>query len=201
MSPRVRTADEVATAVEILVDAFYDDPTWSSVFPDPDRRQSQHGLLWRALVDGAMRYESVWLNGDATATAVWIPPGGTEMTPEREAELMADFAEVLSPDELARVPGVMAAFDEAHPHHEPHFTLSLLGTRTTRRGEGRGLRLLKETLTVVDDAGMPAYLEASNPANIALYQRYGFEPFGSFALPGGADVATMWRPRHSRSTD
>jgi ribosomal protein S18 acetylase RimI-like enzyme len=193
MSPVVCRADDAPISVDILVDAFYDDPTWSWVFPDPDRRRSQQGLLWRALVDGAMRYESVWLNDDATATAVWIPPGGTEMTPEREAELMADFAEVLSPDELARVPGVMTAFDEAHPHHEPHFTLSLLGTRTTHRGEGRGLRLLKDTLTVVDAAGMPAYLEASNPANIALYQRYGFERFGSFTLPGGATVTTMWR--------
>jgi GNAT superfamily N-acetyltransferase len=146
-----------------------------------------------------MRYESVWLNDNATSTAVWIPPDGTEMTPEQEAGLMAEFAAVLNADEMTLLAGVLTAFEDAHPHHEPHFTLSLLGTRTANRGEGRGLRLLNDTLTIVDDAGFPAYLEASNPANVALYQRYGFERFGSFTLPGGADVTTMWRPRLRRS--
>ena len=41
---------------------------------------------------------------------------------------------------------------------------------------------------------MPAYLEASNPANVALYARYGFDVFASFTLPqGGPEVITMWR--------
>jgi GNAT superfamily N-acetyltransferase len=195
MTVRICGHDETGVATEILVDAFYDDPTWSWAFPDPQRRRAQHRLLWQAFVDGAMRYETVWLNADATATAVWVPPEGTEMSPEQEADLMVAFAEVLSPDDLARVPDIMAAFEQAHPHHEPHFTLSLLGTLTTHRGQGRGLGLLAQTLTIVDDAGMPAYLEASNPANVALYERYGFERFGWFTLPGGGpDVVTMWRP-------
>ncbi|MGY9080371.1 MAG: hypothetical protein ACKVKB_06210 [Candidatus Nanopelagicales bacterium] len=41
---------------------------------------------------------------------------------------------------------------------------------------------------------MPAYLEASNPANIPLYQRYGFEQVGEFAVAEGPTVTTMWRP-------
>lgn len=41
---------------------------------------------------------------------------------------------------------------------------------------------------------MPAYLEPSNPANVPLYARYGFEVLGSFSLPGGGPgVVTMWR--------
>ena len=41
---------------------------------------------------------------------------------------------------------------------------------------------------------MPAYLEASNPANVPLYQRHGFELAGAFDLPDfGPTVHTMWR--------
>jgi len=49
-------------------------------------------------------------------------------------------------------------------------------------------------MRLIDEAGKPAYLEASNPANVALYSRHGFEVRGSFKLPGdGPEVFTMWR--------
>jgi ribosomal protein S18 acetylase RimI-like enzyme len=85
-------------------------------------------------------------------------------------------------------------FDRAHPREVPHFYLSLLGTRAEHRGRGYGLGLLAGNLRRIDEAGMPAYLEASNPANVALYERHGFEVRGSFKLPGdGPEVFTMWR--------
>jgi GNAT superfamily N-acetyltransferase len=196
VSARRGTPDEAATATEILVDAFYEDPTWSWVFPDPDRRRKQHDIMWSALVGGGMRFDTVWLNADATATAVWIPPLESELSEEQEGELMRVLTDNLDAAELAHVAAVLEAFEDAHPHHEPHFTLSLLGTRTTDRGKGLGLQLLADTLAaMVDPAGMPAYLEASNPVNVALYERYGFQRFGAFTLPnGGPTVATMWRP-------
>jgi hypothetical protein len=42
---------------------------------------------------------------------------------------------------------------------------------------------------------MPAYLESSNPNNVALYQRYGFQPYAQIPIPnGGPTITTMWRP-------
>jgi ribosomal protein S18 acetylase RimI-like enzyme len=56
------------------------------------------------------------------------------------------------------------------------------------------LGLLAANLRRLDAEASPAYLEASNPANVALYERYGFQVRGSFALPeGGPTVCTMWR--------
>jgi len=76
----------------------------------------------------------------------------------------------------------------------PHFYLSLSATSAAHRGPGYGLGLLAGNLRRIDEAGMPAYLEASNPANVALYERHGFEVRGSFTLPGdGPEAFTMWR--------
>jgi predicted acetyltransferase len=70
----------------------------------------------------------------------------------------------------------------------------LLATRTEHRGHAYGLRLLAENLREIDEAGLPSYLEASNPANVPLYMRHGFEVLGSFTVPeGGPEVFTMWR--------
>jgi hypothetical protein len=54
-------------------------------------------------------------------------------------------------------------------------------------------------LRTVDAEGAPAYLEASNPANVPLYERYGFCVVGAFTLPdGGPDVVRMWRQPSGR---
>jgi GNAT superfamily N-acetyltransferase len=196
---RVAGPDDLDRVVEILVGAFYDDPTWSWAFPDPTKRRSQHRRLWRLFVEGAARYPSVWLNADETATAVWIPPGGTEMSPEQEAQVEPLIIDLLGADDAPRVLETVELFGAVHPHDTDHYYLTLLGTDPAYLGKGLGLQLLEDTLQLADDDGMPAYLEASNPVNVALYERYGFRPYATFAMPhGGPDVTTMWRdPRTS----
>jgi GNAT superfamily N-acetyltransferase len=126
---------------------------------------------------------------------MWIPPGETELTPEGEDQLVLLLTELLG-DGAERVMHAFELFEEAHPRDEPHFYLSVLATDPQHRGHGYGRGLLAANLATIDEAGMPAYLEASNPANVPLYERYGFRVNGSFDLPdGGPRVHTMWRPR------
>lgn len=200
--PRVASVEDAALVTKILVGAFYDDPTWSWVFPDAAQRRAQHAELWRLFVDGALRYPWVWLDSRGVATSVWTPPGGTELPEEQEASLDTMLVRLLGPG-AGRALRTFELFDQAHPRNEPHYYLSLLGTDPARRGHGYGLALLASNLRLVDQAGAPAYLEASNPANVPLYERYGFRAIGSFALPeDGPTVYTMWRaptgdPAHS----
>jgi len=183
-------ADDV---VALLVAAFAEDPTWSWAFPDPQRRAAQYTVLWRLIVEGAMRYRTVWLTGGATAASVWVPPGGTDLSPEQEA-VVAESIEAVTGAGTERVLLALEAFEQAHPRHEPHWFLSLLGTAPAHRGRGHGFGLLEANLRMVDAERSPAYLEASNPANVPLYERYGFAVHGEFSFPGGGPtVVTMWR--------
>ncbi|TXN31876.1 GNAT family N-acetyltransferase [Lacisediminihabitans profunda] len=191
--PRVATPQDRDVVVAILVSAFYDDPTWSWAFPNPALRSEQHARLWGLFVDGALRYPWVWLGQGDTAASVWIPPDGTDLSHEQEATLEPSIVEMLGAD-AAPVLEALGLFERAHPRDVPHFFLSLLGTRVEHRGRGHGLALLAANLRRIDELGMPAYLEASNPANVALYARYGFDVIGSFELPGdGPTIFTMWR--------
>ena len=195
MAPAARVAqpEDVDIVTETIVGAFAEDPTWAWAFPDPALRPSQHAAVWRLVVEGALRHDWVWLLEGDVSTAVWVPPGGTDLTPEQESRLEAL---------LLGLPGTAAhralrtfeAFERAHPRDAPHFYLSLLATRPEQRGHGYGLALLAANLRLVDEAGAPAYLEASNVANVPLYERYGFVVRGRFATPDdGPDVVTMWR--------
>ena len=193
LSSRLASLQDRRDVVAILVSAYYDDPTWSWAFPDPSLRAEQHRRLWGLFVDGAMRYPWVWLTPGNTATSVWIPPNGTDLSQEQEAALEPTIIEMLGAD-ASPVIHAFELFDRAHPREVPHFYLSLLGTSAAHRGRGYGLALLAENLRRIDEAGMPAYLEASNPGNVALYERQGFSVRDSFKLPGeGPEVFTMWR--------
>ena len=191
---RVVDASLAATAVDILVDAFYADPLWGWAFPDDSRRREQHRAVWGAAVEGALRYPWVRLSDGDTAAAVWIPPGGTELTEEGAVRFEELLVELLGPD-APRALGAFEALEEHHPWDEPHFYLSLLGTASEHRGHGYGLALLADCLREIDGHAMPAYLESSNPANVALYGRYGFVPREVLTIPGGGpEIVTMWRP-------
>lgn len=135
----------------------------------------------------------VWLTQGNTATSVWIPPNATDFSDEQEASLEPLLVEMFGSGASRVLKGV-EMFEQAHPRSVPHFYLTLLVTSVEHRGHAYGLRLLDENLRQVEEAGMPSYLEASNPANVPLYMRYGFEVLDSFSLPeGGPEVFTMWR--------
>ena len=150
-------------------------------------------VLWRIFVASALRYPWVRMLDGATAAALWIPPGGTELTAREESELEPLLRRLVG-ERASAVLELLDSFEAAHPRDRPHYYLSLLGTHPDHRGKGLGMGLLAESLGLIDAEGMPAYLESSNPANDARYERIGFRKIGAFATPDGAHtVATMWR--------
>ena len=146
------------------------------------------------LVDGALRYPWVWLTPGDTATSVWIPPGGSELSAEAEESFEATVRERLG---LGRRPGAgdVRGLRRQPPARRPALLPEPARAPTRRSsGEASAWRLLAENLRRIDAEGAPAYLEASNSANVPLYQRFGFQPIGSFVVPdGGPEVVTMWR--------
>ena len=192
---RVRRAAraDIPAMVETLTEAFHHDPVWSWAFPDPERRPGQLRQWWNLFVASAARYDWTWLADDAAAVAVWIPPGGIELTDAEESTVELLLRSMVGSSTSAVLEG-LRRFDVEHPHEEPHYYLSLLGTRTDRRGEGLGMALLGECLAAIDAEHMPAYLESSNPANNRRYEAAGFAQLGAFAMPGDGPVLTrMWR--------
>ena len=191
---RRATAADLDRVTDIVSAAFARDPLWAHAMALPGGGTAHHGEFWRLFVEGALRYPWTWLTGGGQATSIWIPPGGTEMTPEQEQQL-ADLAA----DRLGPAAGdyleLVSRFDAAHPRAEPHYYLSLLATHPAHRGKGIGMRLLAHDLDLIDAEHRPAYLESSNPANDHRYASAGFQPHGEFSYPGGGPVVTtMWRP-------
>ncbi|MEU9131012.1 GNAT family N-acetyltransferase [Kitasatospora sp. NPDC048540] len=190
---RVAGPADLGAAVETLTTAFFDDPLWGPAFPEVLRRAEQAAAMWRVYLTSAQRYPWTLVTPGVEAVSVWIPPGGTELTPEEEDGLEGLLTERAGPVVARSIMEIGAQLEEAHPA-EPHFYLTLLGTHTAHRGRGLGMGLLAQGLEQVDALGAPAYLESSNPANLGRYESVGFTARGRITTATGHVVTTMWRP-------
>ncbi|MET7476321.1 GNAT family N-acetyltransferase [Streptomyces sp. NPDC005648] len=181
---RIATHSDIDAIVSTFTSAFAQDPVWGPVQAD---------VMWRVYVTSALRYPWTVVTPDVEAAALWIPPGGVELTEEELAGLEGTLAEATDPATARWIMEVGDRFEEAHPA-EPFFHLTILGTHADHRGKGLGMALLAESLARIDELGAPAYLESTNPANLERYESVGFTAREEIVLPSGQVVTTMWRP-------
>jgi ribosomal protein S18 acetylase RimI-like enzyme len=87
--------------------------------------------------------------------------------------------------------------DAAHPRF-PHWYLPWLGVDAASQGAGLGGALLVESLNVVDETGLPAYLETPNPRTVPFYERHGFRVTGSTETQDSPPVVFMLREAAAR---
>jgi len=184
---------DVPAIAACLASAFRDDPVWGRwTFPDETTRAAGVYELMRFWTAAAARYPCVRMTDGAGAAAVWIPPGEPELTHEQERDF-ATLVGRLFGNRASELNDLFDRFDRQHPQDPPHYYLSLWGTHRDHAGRGLGTALIRESLARIDAEGMPAYLESTNPANLARYEALGFAPVGEFGPSGGPVITTMWR--------
>jgi GNAT superfamily N-acetyltransferase len=191
---RIAGDGDLETVTEIISLSFADDPVWGPAYGSAPAGGPR--AIWRMEIEAAMRLGWTWLSAGGLAAAVWIPPGHATFDAAEMQAYLVFLAGLLDPG-YERVAALHERFDAAEPR-EPHYYLSILGTHPDQRGHGHGMRLLVDTLALVDAEGLPAYLESTNSANNARYERVGFEIRGTFeGYTPGSVVTTMWRPARS----
>jgi ribosomal protein S18 acetylase RimI-like enzyme len=87
---------------------------------------------------------------------------------------------------------VLEQMEAEHPK-ERHWHLAFLGVDPAHHGKGIGGVLLGRTLAHIDAQHEHAYLESSNPANVPLYRRHGFEVIREIRVGNFPPVIPMIR--------
>jgi ribosomal protein S18 acetylase RimI-like enzyme len=193
LTPDVRPArsdSEQDAVVAVITLAFSTDPMARWTFPHPATYLQVLPELARAFGGEGFAHGAAHLTADGAAAAMWLPPGVHSDT-ERLTSLFEQHAPGEQQADLERV---FAQMETYHPS-EPCWYLPLIGADPRCQGRGYGSALLRYALEQCDRDGMPAYLESSNPRNIPLYQRHGFEIVGSIQAGPSPTVVPMLRPR------
>ncbi|MGX9425045.1 MULTISPECIES: GNAT family N-acetyltransferase [Bradyrhizobium] len=175
---------DIERAISVLVLAFSADPVTRWAYPDPDQYLASFPALVRAFGGRAFEQDTARCVDDYAGAALWLPPG---IEPD-EAALAATLPAGRE-SEMAAVFEGMAAY---HPK-ETHWYLPLIGVDPAHRRKGRGGALLGDAVRLFDRDHVAAYLESTNPANIPLYQRHGFEVLGTIQVGASPPLFPMLR--------
>lgn len=170
---RVAQASERDAVLDTLMLAFSGDPCLRYVLDTPEKLLKGFHAFAGAMGGAALDEGTAWLAEDAAAAALWLPPG---VTSDREA-MMAVIGELAREEKLPVLGEVGETIAAYHPQ-EPHWYLAMIGVDPARQGRGYGSAILRESLRRCDEEGVIAYLESSNPKNVPLYERHGFEVIG-----------------------
>lgn len=194
---RPLVAADIEVTARVLAEGFWDDPVWGPAFPEHPERMAHALAHWRFMADQAVRYGEPLIaelpDGTVAAVSTWFPPGQDEI---READLPAYEAMLRATIGDAAAEALLAEgelFADARPS-EPHAYLSMLAVSREARGLGIGMRLVQAALERYDAAGLQTYLESSNPANDARYERLGYRPAKQIQIPGSPTVQSYLRP-------
>jgi ribosomal protein S18 acetylase RimI-like enzyme len=192
---RPAVSADVDALAALLARAFYDDPPMAWLLPDQGKRLSRLTLLFATMIGiEALPYGGVDLacaGGDILGGAIWLPPGRWEPTLTEKIRSAPRHWRAVAGGEI-RAARLGRALASGHPR-EPHWYLKSVGVDPAARGHGAASLLLRSRLRQSDAAGLPTYLEASNPAGVPMYEHFGYQVVGSVALPAGAPAVTKMR--------
>jgi ribosomal protein S18 acetylase RimI-like enzyme len=116
------------------------------------------------------------------------PPAATTQA----AILLQGFISLWSPAAFGRWLKLLAALEKRHPT-EPHYYLEFVGVHPAFQGRGLGSLMLQRVTGWADEQSVGCYLETSNPRNVPLYRRFGFQTTAEAEIMG-VPLWFMWRP-------
>lgn len=188
-SPTVRTATagDEAAAIATIVLAFAADPVarwpWPHAqdylagMPGSSAHSRQCFCAGRRLVHGGLRRRGA-------------------VAPARNSSGRGEDGRLLESTVSPSLRGdIAAAFEQMAHHHpsEPHWYLPLIGVDPAHQGQGHGDALMAHALARCDRDRAPAYLESTNPRNLSLYLRHGFEALGTIRVGSSPPLVPMVR--------
>ncbi|GAA1491564.1 GNAT family N-acetyltransferase [Brachybacterium sacelli] len=180
-------AEDVARLIATAFNAL-DVAVW--LVPDPGERLEAMSSQFAILVAHALEHGRLDMTTDGHGVAVWFDLTVPLPEPPRYAQRLRRACGA----HIAHFEMLDEAFARHHPE-APHHHLAFLAVRAGHQGRGRGTALLEHHHRVLDEEGVPGYLEASSHANRELYARLGYTELGSpLTLPEGPHMWPMWRP-------
>lgn len=179
-------AAEQASLIATLTLAFAEDPVMRYLYPEPATYLTTMPEFVAAFCGPAFSGGLCLAAEQFLGVACWVQPGGAA------ADFPAALFSAVEPTRLREVNETLKTVAGLHPQ-QPHWYLPQIGVDPGARGRGLGAALLAAALERIDESGAPAFLESSNPRNVSLYQRYGFEALEAVQVGNAPPMIPMVR--------
>jgi len=187
---------DIEVLSQVIADAFFPLAPCQWLIGDENARRDIFPSYFRMYVEHAMADGIVHTTPGRDAAALWIPLGTEPAGPPGGYD--EHLAQVTGPW-MERFVVFDAELDAHHLAGTEHHHLAILAVRPGRQDRGTGTALLSAHHAVLDELGMPAYLEASDERTRGIYLRHGYTDHGSAihlhdGLLTGSDCREPGRP-------
>ena len=191
------TASHIPHAAMLLARAFQDDPFYTCVLPDAEKRAQRLPWLQERLLRYGLRYGTVYTTPSVEGVAIWFGP----QHPTLQLLGVLQTGLFLLPlhlrlAEFERGLRLSAYADRLHKSAITGRQLYLmqLGVEPALQGQGIGSALMQMLKALADRQALTCYLETNNEKNLPLYEQNGFAVVShGQAIPGGAHTWAMLR--------
>jgi len=213
---RVLSPAEAATAASVLAEAFEQEPAKLTMLPNAHRRRLFLKTMMKVRVYDATRYGTVHvaeIDGELGAVALWYPPGVPMLSMAGAGRMVLAMLGLtgsiirawphIMRTMLSDLRGFIALLRQRRPAVRRAtqgltWRLDLLGTLPAQRGKGLARALLERQLRRCDQDGAVAWLEATDPVNPPIYERFGFKTIAR--IDGPAWLLGYWVMRRDPKT-
>lgn len=185
---RPAAASESDKVMATLTLAFQADPVFRYWLPTPSDYLTWFPRFAYAMGERGFAHGTATVLGEFDACALWLPPG-VEPDPAQMAGV-----DMPGDEQTAKTGAELRAAMAQHHPSAPHWYLWMIGVDPRFQGKGMGSALLKHMLQRIDREGADAYLESSDPRNVPLYQRHGFEVTAVIQVRDVPPITPMFRP-------
>ncbi len=191
--------EHVPEVTRVLCEAFYDYPMMRYVVGGD---HGEYGRRLEALnhffvMARVLREEpliGIMDGSDLTATALVSYPGQPEI-PAELADLRDELWHVLGEGSRSRYEdfGVAAATFDVEA---PHIHLDMIGVSHASQGSGLGRVLIEHVhlMSRENDASQGVTLTTENPANVSLYEHFGYTVVGHSRVSPALETWGFFRP-------
>jgi GNAT superfamily N-acetyltransferase len=174
---RPATNEDRAAVVATVVAAFERDPAFRYFFPDDAAYTAQASAFAEYLFDKRVGHGTVWITERYEATSLWSPPASrtTSADAARAEELFRQMVGQVGDDAAERLATYECALAPCLPADGEYWYLGILACRPSHGRRGLGGAVMRAGLECVRSNGGVAYLETTNPGNVAYYEAAGWQ--------------------------
>lgn len=180
---------EIPAAAEIIAEASVNDPYWAYMIPDlTSRFHFMRKFLKVNLQIEWTRGHLMGVGEPLQGIAVWSPPELIKNPRNPQILTSLQYLRLLSLAIIRLAPKIIRVFRRYRAMRvkhavQPYYHLILIGVAPSSQGKGYARKLIRPILDEADRERFGAYVETTNPHNVAFYEHFGFELKEEFSIP------------------
>lgn len=178
---KVESKEELASLengfADMLTRAFMDDPYYSYIMPNAQKREAQMQWWMTVLLKYTLKYGDIIYTDDHKGVAMWLGPE----KPMVNDRIILSMGLIQYPFRIGlknfrRLLDISEQWGKEHKKmKQRHYYLMVIGVEPEFQGKGIGSRLMQVGLQKADNDNLDSFLETVTEVDVRFYEKFNYK--------------------------